>query len=105
MKNKPRQVIMEVCKWISETEGMKLYSDNILTSICATLNNDPSNSKIQRLQYNIPHLHTRIADLTDKIGVGYFDFDSHIPHSPGQNKKPTLQKLQPPLEQEEEGPT
>ena len=53
----------------------------------------------------IYHLQNRIADLKDKIGVGYFDFDSHVPHSPGQNKKPTLQKLQPPLEQEEEGPT
>ena len=39
----------------------------------------------------IYHLQNRIADLKDKIGVGYFDFDSHVPHSPGQNKKAALQ--------------
>ena len=35
----------------------------------------------------MPPLQNRIADLTDKIGVGYFAFDSHILLSPYQKEK------------------
>ena len=49
-----------------------MYMDNILTSIWSTLDDDPGNSKIQRLQYNIPPLQTRIADITDNIGVSLY---------------------------------
>ena len=81
-------------------EEVKLYMDNILKYICDTLENVPVNSKISRLQYNIPSLQNRIADLTEEIGVGYLAFDSHINPYSVQKKKGTLQKLQPPSEQE-----
>ena len=87
MKTKPRQVITEVCKWVSEWEEVKLYLDNILTYICSIINNNPCNSKIQRLHSDIPTLQTRIGELTYKIGVGYFALDFHIPHSLVQKKK------------------
>ena len=61
--------------------------DKILTSICSILDNDPVSPKIQHLQANITSLRSTIADLTDKIGVGYPDFDSHTPPSPAQNKR------------------
>ena len=35
----------------------------------------------------MPPLQNRIVDLTDKIGVGYFAFDSHILLSPYQKEK------------------
>ena len=61
--------------------------DKSFFSICTTLDDDPGKSKIQHLQYNTPLLRSRIADLTEKIGVGYFAFDSHTPTSPYQRKK------------------
>ena len=87
MMTKPRQVIMEVYKWTSEREEANLYTDKILNSICTTLDGDPGNTRIQHLQSNFPPLRTMIADLTDKIGVEYFTFDSHTPPSPAQKKK------------------
>ena len=68
-------------------EESNLHMENILTSICTTPDNDPGNHNIQNLQANIPPLQNRIADLTDKIGVGYFAFDSRTPISPDKNKK------------------
>ena len=61
--------------------------DNILTYICNTLDDDPGSSNIQHLQANTPLLRSRIADLTEKIGIGYLAFDSHTPPSPEQRKK------------------
>ena len=87
MKTKPRKFIMEVCKWISEREEMKLHMDNILTSICTNLDEHQGNPKTQYPQTNTPPLQTRIAELTDKIGVGYFDFYSRITLYPYQKKK------------------
>ena len=86
---------MEVGKWILEREEAKLHMDNILTSICATLHDDSGNPKIQHLQSNMPPVRTRITELTEKIRVGYFVFDSQIPLSPSQKKKATPQQLQP----------
>ena len=76
--------------------------ENILTSIFTTLDDDPGNPKIQHFQANVSPLWTRIADLTNKIGVGYFSFEYHITLSPSQNKKATPQRLEPLPEQEEE---
>ena len=78
--------------------------DNILTSICITLDSYGGNSNIPPFQSNIPPLPTRITDLMEKIGVGYFAFDSYIPLSLDQKKKSTLQYLQPTSKQEEEDP-
>ena len=80
--------------------GRFQHTENILTSICTTLDDDQGNPRIQYPQANMPPLQTRIADLTDKIGVGYFDFDSHITLYPNQKKKETPQWLQPLSEQE-----
>ena len=41
--------------------------------------NNPSNPSIPCLQINIPPLKIRIADLTDKLGVVYLIFYSHVP--------------------------
>ena len=54
MKRNPRQVIMEVCKWISEREDAKLYLESILTSIYKNLYDNPGNTNITRLQSKIP---------------------------------------------------
>ena len=54
MMTKTRQVIIEVCKWISEREEAKMHMDNILTSICNTLDDDLGSPKIQNLQANTP---------------------------------------------------
>ena len=70
---------MNICNWIAEREEANLCLENTLTSICDTRGNDPANPRIPRLQSNIPPLKTRVADITDNIGVGYFAFDSHIP--------------------------
>ena len=67
-----------------------MFMENTLTSIYTTLDNDSGNPKTQHLQANIPHLWTRIADLTDKIGVGQFAFDSHISLSLAQKKNQPL---------------
>ena len=70
---------MEVCKWISEREEVKIYMDKNLTSIYIYLDNDPGNTNIPRLPSNITPLQTRIVELTDKIGLGYPAFESHTP--------------------------
>ena len=77
MTTKPRQVILEVCNWIAKREEANLHMENILTSICTILDDDPGRPNIQHLQAKIPSLCSRIAELTDKIGVGYIAFDSH----------------------------
>ena len=69
-----------------------MYTDNIITSICTILDDDPGSPKIQHLQAIITSLRSRIVDLTDKIGVGYFSFNSHTPPSPakrGKSKSPS----------------
>ena len=93
MKTKTRQVIMEVCNWIPEREEANMHTDNILTYIWTTLENDTGNTKTQHLQDNMPPLQNRIADLTDKIGVGYFSFDYHTPPFTSQKKRATTQRL------------
>ena len=54
MTTKPRQVIFEVCKWIAERGEVNLYMDNILTSVCNNLDNNPGIPKIQQIQANTP---------------------------------------------------
>ena len=61
--------------------------DNILNYIYTTLEDYPGSPNIKNIQANIPPLRSRIADLTDKIRVGYFAFDSHTPPSPAQREK------------------
>ena len=65
----------------------KVAHGNILSSIVSNLEGEPDNPKIQHLQTNMPPFQTRTADLTDKIGVEYFAFESHIPLYSAQKKK------------------
>ena len=86
MKTKPRQVILDVSNWILESKEERLSHNNTLNYILNTLDNDPAKPKIPCLKSNITPLKTRIVDLTDKIGVGYFTFDPPIPYTSDQNK-------------------
>ena len=92
--DKPRQFILEVCKWIAEREEAKIHMDNILMSICYILDYDPGIPKIQHLQANITSLCSSIEDPIKQMGVGFLTFDYHTPPSPAQKKKgkspPTL---------------
>ena len=60
--------------------------EKILTSIYSFLENNPGRPKIYHIQANIPSPRSRIADLTEKIEVGFLAFDSHTPPSPAQKK-------------------
>ena len=78
---------MDICKLILEIEESKMYLNNILTLLWDTIDNNPANPRIPRLQSNIPPLKTRLADLTENIEKGYFTFDSYIPSISDQQEK------------------
>ena len=78
---------MNVCNWIREKEESKEAYENILKYICEILDDNPANPKIHCLQDNLPTLRIRIAYLSDKIGIGFFSFDYHIPYSSEQKIK------------------
>ena len=76
--------------WIRKKKDSKKAYGNILKDICDILDDNPSNSTINCLKDNLPPLKIRIVYFSDKILIGFFFFNYHIPYSSEQKIKNQL---------------
>ena len=79
-KIQPRAVILKVCDWIREIYKSNEYFNNIICLVCDLLELYPEGNRTPRLQESITPLKQKMADLTNMIGIRYFDFDSQGPY-------------------------